>query len=220
MQVKDLEQQLRDFQLRQEQHDAAAASRESSPPPGVLAEASGDEGGAAMAAAAAADRAAELEREVAALRRELVEQRDRADAFEQLLQQQAAEAEAAADAAGAAAGSEAPAVQAAATPGAAGMPGASPAVGSTPAGGGRPSLAVLAASPLLAGSRAVGEYLADVAAAEAATPVGERLPLLQLLPGAEDICCQAESHMQADELRALKVGSLWLMNHRCRLSCC
>jgi hypothetical protein len=63
----------------------------------------------------------------------------------------------------------------------------------------------MAASPLLAASRDVAEWVADAAAVQAATPAGEHLPLLRLLPGAEEVCCERESHMEAEELAALKV---------------
>ncbi|KAL4437091.1 hypothetical protein ABPG75_004230 [Micractinium tetrahymenae] len=54
------------------------------------------------------------------------------------------------------------------------------------------------------GTRGVADWKADAAAAEESTPAGQRLPLLRLLPGAEEIVCERESHMSPDELAALK----------------
>lgn len=274
-QVKQLEQQLQGLQLQLAKQQRAAAaqgapgsaggSAEGSPQPGaLLQQASEDElgaaggGGAAAAAAAADERAAELARELATVRQELVVQRDRADEFERLLRQQMEAAAAAQAAAAAAAAAQAAAAQAAeaaadtaaeqgeapgsaagaparlsagaaATPGAyaaasplLALAGGAPALAGTPLTGGRPSAAFLAASPLLAASRGVAEWMTDAAAAEAATPAGETLPLLRLLPSAEALCCQEESHMAPEELRALQArcGCPAALLHCCRLPCC
>ena len=264
MQVERLEKQISGLQLQLRQQQAQTSAQNSpaagSPVQGAAGQAGSEEGseagseagsdGAAASAAAAAaaavaeERAAAAERLAAELRRQLVEQRDRADAFEALLQQQATAAAAAAavavqagvgGAAGAAgcgaeeaAAAGAVGMEAAQTPGAAGAtpskPGSTPggaaaavsaapsplfpgfAPAGTPLAGGLPSAAFLAASPVLSASRAVADWMADADAAEAATPAGQPLPLLQLLPGGAEIVCERESHMGAEELRALKVG--------------
>jgi hypothetical protein len=201
-----------------------------------------------------------LEAEVASLRKALVVERDRADAFEAVLRQHEAAAaaqqvhqapaapgqatqaagEAGGDAAGASpAGTPVAALAAAAKGGspasvpatvAVAQAAASPTVPATaaaptppassarPAAAGRPSAALLAASPLLAASREVAEWVADAAATAAATPPGQRLPLLRLLPGAEEVCCERESHMGSQELAALKVTAVQLAARPASLS--
>ncbi len=270
LQVERLEKQISGLQLQLRQQQAQTSAQGSpaagSPAQGAAGGAGSEEGSeagseagsadaaaasaaaAAAAMAAAEERAAAAERLAGELRRQLVEQRDRADAFEELLKQQATAAAAAAATAvqasggGAAGASGSGAEEAAAddaamaaaqTPGAAGATpvskaGATPggaaaaavtapvsppfpgfAAAGTPLPGGLPSAAFLAASPVLSASRAVAEWMVDADAAEAATPAGQPLPLLQLLPGAADIVCERESHMEAEQLRALKVSGVW-----------
>ena len=197
-QVEGLERQLRDIELEKQQQQQQQQQQKQPSPAAQQQEAAAAAAAAEAAAAAAAaaeERAAVLTAELASLRKDLMVQRDRADAFEQLLKQAAA-----AEAAAAAAAAGAAVANANAFPAPVGA-----ALAATPATAPRPSPAFLAASPLLSASRGVAEWVADAAAAEAATPVGQQLPLLQLLPGTQAICCLLESHMQPDELAPLQV---------------
>ncbi|PSC67025.1 Kinesin KIF3A, partial [Micractinium conductrix] len=208
-QVESLQRQLRGMEIekqqlqRQLQERAPGDSpREASPLPDAADATAGggpdagSGGGGGAAAAAADERAAAMEQELASLRRQLVEQRDRADAYEVQLRQQAAAAAAAAPSPlhggrATADGTPAPVAVAGATPGrvSPGLPAASP---------------FLAASPLLAATRSVADWVVEAAEAEASTPAGQPLPLLQILPGPEEICCERDSQMAALELAALK----------------